>query len=240
MKKAIEIIYENEDFYMVVKPQNLPIQRDKSNSSSLITLLENELEFSRGIDSPFIGLVHRLDRNTGGLCIIAKSQKSLSSLSEMFRMKNIKKTYLAVVSGNPAEKATLTHNLLSDSKSNFVTVDEKNGKSSSLSYKLLGSIQPNDERFSTHHLEYCFESPLNLLEVELHTGRQHQIRVQLSHEGLPIIGDAKYGIATHTAAQMALWAYKLEFECFRFAALPLPPRTDNNFFMLFSDILQEL
>ena len=145
----------------------------------------------------YLGLVHRLDRPVGGVMVFARNSKSASRLSEEVRNKTFKKEYIAIVNGKMEnEKGTLEDYLWKDQKNNtsyVVKENKKNAKKAILDYELL----KYDEK------ENC-----SLIKINLHTGRHHQIRVQLSSRGHSIIGDGKYH-GRESDKQLYLWAYKL-------------------------------
>ena len=148
----------------------------------------------------YLGLVHRLDRPVGGAMVFAKTSKAASRLSDVIRRQALGRKYLAVVRGKPKKnEATLDHHLWKDNRKNMVyavSAQHKGGKKARLEYKVLKQ-----------------EKDLSLLEVKLHTGRPHQIRVQLSEEGTPIYGDQKYGRhVNEPGQQIALWANMLSFK----------------------------
>ena len=178
--KGIEILYEDNHLLIVRKPQNMPTQADASGDSSLNEELKGYLK-SR-YDKPgnvYLGLVHRLDRPVGGIVALAKTGKAAERLSLQVQTKKMHRTYLALVWGNPESSGRLRDILFKDARTNTVRVVEEGfpgGKEAKLSYR---RIARNGE--------------LSLVEVTLETGRSHQIRVQLSHAGLPIWGDARYG-----------------------------------------------
>lgn len=222
------ILFENNQFYILIKPQNIPIQSDGKSTSSLMQALEDYLEFGLGIEDPFLGLVHRLDRHTGGLCVIAKNEKALKKLNQLFSTRKVSKKYLTIVKGRPPESDRLTHYLTVNHKTNFVKVDEvavPDAKEAILSYKCLGF---NDSELG----------PQSLLEITLETGRQHQIRAQLAHIGYPVLGDPKYGTCPIPGESLALWAYSLIFDNFEFKALPVAPYADNQYFLAFDALLK--
>ena len=148
----------------------------------------------------YLGLVHRLDRPVGGVMIFAKTSKAAARLSEQVRSKIFKKKYLAVVDGKIEKQVgTLENYLYKDERLNMsrvVSKDKKNAKLAKLDYKVL---------------KYNEIKNLSLLEINLHTGRHHQIRVQLSDFGHSIFGDQKYGNRGQ-GKQIALWAYELTIE----------------------------
>ena len=145
----------------------------------------------------YLGLVHRLDRPVGGIMIFAKTSKAASRLSNQVREKVFKKKYLAVVDGKISQKqGTLEDYLYKDERNNTSKVvhkDKKNAKLAKLDYQVLKYNEVKD---------------LSLLEINLHTGRHHQIRVQLANFGHSIFGDQKYG-TRGKGKQIALWAYQL-------------------------------
>lgn len=196
----VEILYEDNHLLAVYKKPSDLSQGDKTGDSSLDTELKSYL--ARKYNKPgevFLGVVHRLDRPVGGVILFARTSKALSRLNEMFRAGEIKKTYLAIVGERPPEdEAVLTHFLKKNEKQNktFVYKTEvKGSKKATLSYRLAG----RSERYF-------------LLEVELHSGRHHQIRAQLASIGCPVKGDLKYGYPrSNDDGSISLLARKLEF-----------------------------
>lgn len=191
----LNIIYEDNHLLVVEKPINVPVQEDISNDKDLLTMLKGYIkEKYNKPGNVYLGLVHRLDRPVGGIMVFAKTSKAASRLSEQIRNKTFKKIYKAVVIGNINKSGTLIDKLLKDTKRNIVKVDD-NGKESILKYKLLD-----------------YKNNLSLIEIELLTGRSHQIRVQMSHFGYPLYGDQKYNKNAIVGNQIALFACKIEFE----------------------------
>ena len=145
----------------------------------------------------YLGLVHRLDRPVGGIMVFAKTSKAASRLSEQVRNKTFKKEYLAVVDGKfESRSGSLEDYLYKDERNNMSRVvkkEKKNAKLAKLDYEVLA---------------YNEVKNLSLVKINLHTGRHHQIRVQLSNFGHSIFGDQKYG-TRGKGKQIALWAYKL-------------------------------
>ncbi|MDD4211393.1 MAG: RluA family pseudouridine synthase [Clostridia bacterium] len=196
----LNIVYEDNHLLVVVKPQNVPTQEDRSKDKDLLSMLKDYLKEKYNKEgNVYLGLVHRLDRPTGGLLIFAKTSKAASRLSKAIRENNVEKHYLTCVLGTPKDKRTgLVNYLKKDTENNLVKIapqSEEGAKRAELYYNVL----EHNERFS-------------LLEVNLQTGRSHQIRVQLAYIKHPIFGDAKYGGELVKGAHMALWAYKLKFE----------------------------
>lgn len=191
----INIIYEDNHLLIIEKPINIPVQEDSSKDIDLITLLKNyrKVKENKPGDA-YIGLVHRLDRPVGGIMVFAKTSKAASRLSEQIRNNTFKKTYLAVVENNLSKNKKLEDYLIKNEKENksYVTTKEK-GKYSCLEYKILGK-----------------KDNLNLVEIKLHTGRSHQIRVQFSSRGNPLVGDSKYGHNPNNI-NIALFAKEITF-----------------------------
>lgn len=197
----IPILYEDNHLLIVEKPVNIPVQEDASGDPDLLSLLKNDLKIRyKKPGNVFLGLVHRLDRPVGGVMVFAKTSKAASRLSDSLQKNKIGRKYMAVVRGIPDKKeALLEHYLFKNSRKNIVQTvsrDHKNGKKAVLEYKMLAN-----------------NAEMSLLSVKLHTGRSHQIRVQLSASGFPLYGDQKYGQQVNRPGQqIALWAYSLEFE----------------------------
>jgi 23S rRNA pseudouridine1911/1915/1917 synthase len=142
----------------------------------------------------YLGLVHRLDRPVSGIIVFAKTSKAASRLSNQIRENKFIKIYTAVVMNKIDDNGKLVDHLLKDPKKNIVKVD-KNGKLCILNYKRLD-----------------FKDNMSLVEIKLETGRSHQIRVQMSHNGNPLYGDQKYNKNAKVGEQLALFAKRLEFD----------------------------
>lgn len=196
----LSILYEDNHLIVVEKPVNIPVQEDSSQDKDLLTILKDDIKVRyQKPGNVFLGLVHRLDRPVGGVIAFAKTSKAASRLANDMRKDKFDREYLAIVRGVPKQKAgVLEHYLYKDTKRNKVHAVSKNNKQAKkaiLEYKLLGS-----------------KDDLSLLKVKLHTGRSHQIRVQLAESGLPLYGDQKYGQhVNRPGQQIALWAHTLEF-----------------------------
>lgn len=196
--EKLKILYEDNHIIVVEKKPNIPSQSDKTGDIDMLTLVKNYIkEKYNKPGNVYIGLVHRLDRPVGGIMIFARTSKSASRLSNQVREKIFKKKYLAVVDGKfEKNQGTLEDYLYKDERHNMSKVvkkEKKNAKLAKLDYKVL---------------KYNPVKDLSLVEVNLHTGRHHQIRVQLSNFGHSIFGDQKYG-TRGKGKQIALWAYEL-------------------------------
>ena len=194
----VKVIFEDNHLLVVKKPINILSQGDNTNDLDMVNLLKRYLkEKYNKPGNVFVGLIHRLDRPVGGIMVFAKTSKCASRLSEQVRNKTIKKTYKAVIHKTMDKKeGTLKDYLYKNKKTNMVSVVTKNHKEAKdavLDYKTLAS---NDE--------------FSLVEIDLHTGRPHQIRVQFSSRNHPLYGDQRYG-NSKVGEQIALWSYKLEF-----------------------------
>ena len=194
----LKVIFEDNHIIVIEKPVNIPSQADKSEDIDLLTIIKQYLkEKYNKPGNVYLGLVHRLDRPVGGVMVFAKTSKAAARLSNQVREKMFQKTYLVVVNGKmEVEKDVLTDYLLKNEKNNISKVVKegtKNSKLASLDYEVL---------------KYNEEINLSVLKINLHTGRHHQIRVQLSSRNHSIYGDQKYGGRGH-GKQIALWAYKL-------------------------------
>ena len=188
------IIYEDNHLLVVEKKINVPTQEDNTKDKDLLTILKEYIkEKYNKPGNVYLGLVHRLDRPVGGIMVFARTSKAASRLSEQVRNKTFKKTYNAVVIGNIENAGKLKDNLLKDEKKNIVKVD-KNGKEAILNFKKID-----------------FKDNMSLVEINLETGRSHQIRVQMSHYGYPLFGDQKYNKTAKVGEQIALFAKKIEF-----------------------------
>ncbi len=197
----LKVIYEDNHIIVVEKIPNVPSQEDKTGDVSMMTLIKDYLkEKYNKPGNVYLGLVHRLDRPVGGVMVFAKTSKAASRLSNEVREKVFKKEYLAVVDGKlEKEKGTLENYLYKDKKTNtsyVVDKDKKDAKFAKLDYEVI---------------KYDKENDLSLIKINLHTGRHHQIRVQLSNIGHSIYGDQRYGTRGKNK-QIALWAYKLTIE----------------------------
>jgi 23S rRNA pseudouridine1911/1915/1917 synthase len=196
----IEVLYEDNHLIAVNKKPSDLSQKDKTGDSALDSEVKHYIadKYNKPGDV-FLGVVHRLDRPVGGVLLFARTSKALERLNEIFRTREVRKTYLAIVGERPPDdEAVLTHFLKKNEKQNKTYVydnEVKGSKSASLSYRLAGR---SDRYF--------------LLEIELHSGRHHQIRAQLAKIGCPVKGDLKYGYPrSNEDGSISLFARRLEF-----------------------------
>lgn len=196
----VKILHEDNSVLVVVKPQNIPSQADSSGDLDLLTLLKQYIkEKYNKPGNVYLGLVHRLDRPTGGVMVFAKNSKAAERLSKQIVDGDMSKFYLTTVVGSPKETtATLVHYLKKNALTNNVyvaTFGDHNAKRAELSYNVLET-----------------NGAISLCKVQLGTGRSHQIRVQMSAIGTPVFGDVRYGgDSLMKGSNLALWAYRLEF-----------------------------
>ena len=194
----LNVIYEDNHIIVVEKLVNIPSQGDKTKDLDMLTLVKKYIkEKYNKPGEVYLGLVHRLDRPVGGVMVFAKTSKAAARLSEQVRIKQFKKKYLVIVDGKmDKQNDTLEDYLLKNERLNMSKVVKegtKNAKSAKLDYEVL---------------KYNEEIDLSVLKINLHTGRHHQIRVQLANRGHSIYGDQKYGTRGR-GKQICLWAYEL-------------------------------
>lgn len=199
--QKLKILYEDNHIIVVEKPPNVPSQADKTTDEDMLTIIKRYIkEKYNKPGNVYLGLVHRLDRPVGGVMVFAKTSKAASRLSEQVRNKTFKKEYLAIVDGKLDVKSGILEDyLVKNEKNNSSKVtnkETKNAKYAKLDYEVL---------------KYNKEINLSVLRILLHTGRHHQIRVQLANMGHSICGDQKYGTRGR-GKQISLWAYKLTIE----------------------------
>ncbi len=197
----MEVVYEDNHIIVVNKAPGEIVQGDKTGDKPLVEIVRDYLkEKYQKPGNVFCGVVHRLDRPVAGLVVFAKTSKALTRLNEMFRLGKVHKTYWAISRNKPEPpEGRLTHYITTVEKTNKSTAHltpKPNAKEARLSYHLRGE---SDRYF--------------LIEVELETGRKHQIRVQLAAIGCPIRGDLKYGDKrSNPDGSISLMARSIEFE----------------------------
>ncbi|MBU4537475.1 MAG: RNA pseudouridine synthase [Weeksellaceae bacterium] len=197
---AYQIVFEDNHLLIINKKAGQLVQGDKTGDASLLDLIKDFIKKrDKKPGNVFLGLVHRIDRPTSGLVIYAKTSKALTRLTQMVKNREIKKTYWAVVPKEMIPQSQrLVHYLQKNEKTNKATVFIKpteNAKESILNYQIIKTLDN-----------------FQLLEIDLETGRHHQIRAQLSKIGVPIKGDLKYGAArSNPDGGIYLHARKLAF-----------------------------
>lgn len=196
MNRELEIIFEDRDILVCRKPAGVATQTKRLGQQDMESLLKN-YRAKKG-EPPYIGIVHRLDQPVEGVMVFAKTQQAAAHLSKQVQDRVIGKYYYALSASAPKVKEGMLEDyLLTDKKTNFTqVVDEKtNGaKKAKLEYKVVATKENK-----------------TLFDIKLHTGRQHQIRVQMAHMGCPLVGDSKYG-KKQCVDNLALCSYRLIFE----------------------------
>lgn len=174
----LTILHEDKDIIVCYKPAGVATQTARLSQQDMVSLLKNHL--AENDETPYIGVVHRLDQPVEGVMVFAKNKEAAADLSEQMKEHGIGKHYYAVTDGVPeSTMGTLTNYLVTDHKTNTTSVvskERKNAKKAVLAYNVV-YIKGNRA----------------LINVSLKTGRQHQIRVQMAHMGCPLLGDQKYG-----------------------------------------------
>ena len=202
----LKILYEDNHIIVVVKPAGIPVQQDKTSDLDILTIIKAYLkEKYNKPGNVYLGLVHRLDRMVGGVMVFAKTSKAASRISEYIRQKNVKKRYLAIVNGKmdvTGDVVELKDYLVKNERLNMSRVVDKSvkgSKESILEYKVIKNFKYNNKEYS-------------LVDIDLHTGRHHQIRVQFANISHPLYGDIKYGNKINKVGQnLALFSYYLSF-----------------------------
>lgn len=192
----LPIIFEDQHLLIIDKPYGVLSQEDHTGDPDVLSLCREYLSRSSR-HTPFVGLVHRIDRPVGGLMMLAKTPQAAKEISRQINDRLVQKTYHAIVHGPTPANGVLTHYLVKNRDTNVVKTvpeDDRSGKRAILSFARLKE-----------------SGELTLLSVHLQTGRPHQIRVQLSVEGYPIWGDYKYGRNQPDGRTIALRAVELVF-----------------------------
>lgn len=190
----LNILYEDNHLIVVEKPINILSQSDSTNDPDMLTILKKYIK--KKYNKPgnvYLGLVHRLDRPTGGIMVFARTSKAASRLSDQIKNHEFEKSYLAVVHGNIQKSNTYIDYLEKIETKSYISTKEK-GKYAELIFTKL---------------DYNEKENLSLVKINLLTGRNHQIRLQFSSRGYPLYGDSKYG--NDKDKNLGLFAYKLEF-----------------------------
>ncbi len=202
----MKILFEDNEVIVLVKPVGIPSEDTKNGEKGILTKINEEIYNGQ------IHLLHRLDRNVGGVMVFSKTKKSAANISKQIQENTFKKTYLAVVDGVVEEKQGIYKDLLfkdsSKNRSYVVNRVRKGVKEASLEYVVLNE---KDNK--------------SLVKITLHTGRTHQIRVQFSSRKTPLCGDIKYG-SKDRCSDIALFSHSISFshpitnETMTFTALP--------------------
>ncbi len=181
MNQDIEVLYEDNHIIAVNKRVSDIVQGDKTGDEPLLDKVKRYIKIKyQKKGNVFLGLPHRLDRPTSGIVLFARTSKALTRLNKMFQEKDIKKIYWAIVSPAPEiPEADLVH---------YLAKNEKQNKS-----YVFDTEKPRSKKAILHYKQIAQSERYSLLEVELKTGRHHQIRAQLAHIGSIIKGDLKYG-----------------------------------------------
>ena len=197
----MEVLYEDNHIVVVCKPQGVASQPDETGDKDMFTLVKEYIkEKYNKPGEAFVGVVHRLDRPTGGVMVYARTSKAASRLSEQLREGDFDKTYFAVLVGKPREnKAKIVSYLKKDEKTNTVKIvpqSETGAKRAELDYEVL---------------EHNSKTNRTLVKVKLYSGRGHQIRVQMKSIKCPVYGDQKYGGEGMDKVMLNLFAVELSF-----------------------------
>ena len=195
----IDIVYEDEYIAVINKTSNMTVHPAQNiYTGTLVNALLYHFKSLSNINEDNIrpGIVHRLDKDTSGLIIIAKTNEAHEKLVEMFQSKNMKKTYIAICKGNFSQKSGRIENLIGRDpyERNRMAVVEINGKPAITNYEVIDEVQD-----------------FSLMKVNIETGRTHQIRVHMKFLNHPILGDSTYGSPSKLAERQMLHAYMLEF-----------------------------
>ena len=194
----LDILYEDRHILVCRKPAGIPVQSAKVGVKDMVSILKNYRNEKE--QNPYIGLVHRLDQPVEGVMVFAKTKEAAAELSRQVTDGRMKKQYLAVVCGKPARKeGHLVDYLLKDGRTNTSSVVKKEAKGAKKA-----------------ELDYTVRKETGdyaLAEIQLLTGRHHQIRVQMAAAGMPLAGDRKYntGEGADAVKYVALAAHRLTF-----------------------------
>ena len=202
----LNILYEDDQIIVVEKPVGIESQSNRTFEPDMVSEVKkhiNSLSPKKG--EPYVGVIHRLDKPVGGILVFGKTKEAAGALSKQVSGHQMEKKYLAVICGKPVDNfGTYVDYLWKDGKNNISKIVDKgitDAKRAELSYRVLEELEGK-------------EGPLCLVEIDLKTGRHHQIRVQFSGHGTPLLGDLKYNPAGPKVAgqrNVALCAWKLAF-----------------------------
>lgn len=197
ISRVMQVLYVDNHLLVVAKEAGLLVQADRTGEPDLLTLAKGwiQAKFHKP-GNVFLGLVHRLDRPVSGIVVLARTSKAAARLASQFRERTPAKKYLAIVEGNAPSEGELVDWLrkMGERGSRVVSPSTPDGREARLRFRRLAA-----------------RGGTSLVEVELVTGRGHQIRVQLAHAGYPIVGDLRYGARSRfDGKNLALHAYRLE------------------------------
>ena len=204
----VEVLYEDNDILVAVKPYGLPSQPDKKNSENMVSMLKLRIfEKEHRTEEPYLAPIHRLDRPVGGIMLFAKNKEAASKLSKQSEDGEMVKYYQAILTGElPNDAGTITNYLIHDNKTNVTRIVDKDtpgAKLAELDYEVLDVMETDD-------------GILSYVLINLITGRTHQIRVQMAGKKAGIWGDTKYNPkfqkTKKSYKQIGLHASRLEFE----------------------------
>lgn len=200
-----QILFEDNHVLVAVKPAGILSQADGSDAKDILTIIKDYIKVrDNKPGNVFLGLIHRLDRNVEGVMVFAKTSKAASRISEQVRKHEVNKKYRAVVNGTfKQQSGSMSYYLVKDKKNNVSSVykndpHKKDAKLSSLSYEVLADADYKGKRIS-------------LVDINLETGRSHQIRSFMSYEGHPLLGDFKYNDRTYKG-DICLQSYLIGFK----------------------------
>lgn len=200
---SLNIVFEDKYIIVVEKPTGIPSQPDKTKNISLFEMVEN---YANENNNTEIGIIHRLDRPVGGIMVFSKGKNITAKMSEMIKDNLFEKTYLSVVCGQTKEQGHLKDYIMKNQRLNLskiVNSGNIGAKLAELDYKTIACKEDINN------------NKLSLVEINLITGRHHQIRVQFANNKTPIWGDTKYNqlfIRKRNLGYIALWAYKIKFK----------------------------
>lgn len=190
--ETLKILYEDNHLIVVVKPSGVLSQEDNTKDPDMFSIIKQYIkEKYNKPGNVYLGLVHRLDRMTGGVMVFAKTSKAASRLSEQIRNHDFEKKYLAIIKdANLKVKDTLVDNIVVDEKTGISRISSS-GKMAKLDYQVIKKVDD-----------------LTLVDIKLYTGRHHQIRIQFASRGNPLYGDVLYG--NGPKVPLSLYAYSLK------------------------------
>lgn len=206
-----EILYEDKEIIVCIKPAGIPTQSSRIGTPDMVSILKNHLSASGSAKQPpYLAVIHRLDQPVEGILVFAKAPAAAKKLNQQLQTSGFGKHYLALLSAVPSvPESNLLDYMIKDGRTNtsrICTPDTPGARAARLHYRITGE-----------------SGSFAIAEITLDTGRHHQIRVQMSHLGCPIVGDRKYGSADHPVStagnglfdtpvsQLQLFAYRLTF-----------------------------